>query len=379
LLIATVLILSSCSKEDNQFTISGVITHAAGDTIYLEEIHTASVKTADKVKINKDGEFEFKGNASLPTFYLLKLNERNFITLLVDSTENIVVEADAANFHREYNVSGSAGSEQVRMLDRHLKKTQFKLDSLESLSKLYEGNPDYDDVRSKWSDQYDSVVQEQIEFSTNFVRDNPFSMASVLALYQKFSNNDPGYIIRDLQVMKTAASALNAIYPNSEQVQALYNNTLQYVREQQAQRMRQFIEEQGSNSPELILPDPSGKEVALSSLQGKVVLLQFWAAVDRGSRIQNPVLVELYEKYKRKGFEIYQVSVDENRSEWVDAIDNDKLKWINVGDMKGSVLAVRTFNVPSIPFNYLIDKEGAVVGRNLQGPALDKAIGNLLK
>lgn len=379
LLIALVFILGSCSKKDNQFTISGVITHAAGDTIYLDEVHTASVKTADKVKINKNGEFKFKGNASLPTFYLLKLNDRKFITLLVDSTENVVVEADAANFHREYNVTGSVGSEQVRMLDRHLKDTQFRLDSLESLSNLYKGNPDYDDIRPKWSDQYDSIVQEQIDFSTNFVRENPFSMASVLALYQKFSNNDPGYIIRDLQVMKTAASALNAVYPKSEQVQALYNNTLQYVREQQAQRMRQLIEQEGTNSLELVLPDPSGKEIALSSLKGKVVLLQFWAAVDRGSRIQNPVLVELYDKYNRKGFEIYQVSVDENRAEWVDAIDQDKLKWVNVGDMKGSVMATRIFNVPSIPFNYVLDKEGVVVGRNLQGPALDKAIGNLLK
>ena len=67
------------------------------------------------------------------------------------------------------------------------------------------------------------------------------------------------------------------------------------------------------------------------------------------------------------------------RAEWVDAIDKDKMKWINVGDMKGSTTATVTFNVPSIPFNYLLDKEGTVVARNLQGPALDKAIGNLLK
>ncbi len=379
LLIAVVVMLASCSKKDNQFTVSGVITHAEGDTIYLEEVHTTTVKTADKVKINKNGEFKFKGTAGIPTFYLLKLSERNFITLLVDSAENIVVKADAINFSREYNVTGSPGSEQVQMLDSHLKKTLYRLDSLESLSNLYKGNPDYDDVRPKWASQYDSIVQAQVDFSTNFVRENPFSIASVLALYQKFHTNDPGYIINDLQVMKTAASALNAVYPKSEQVQALYNNTLQYVREQQAQRMRKFIEEQGTNSPDLVLPDMNGKEVSLASLRGKVVLLQFWAAVDRGSRIQNPVLAELYEKYQRRGFEIYQVSVDENRAEWVDAIDKDKMKWINVGDMKGSTTATVTFNVPSIPFNYLLDKEGTVVARNLQGPALDKAIGNLLK
>ena len=259
-----------------------------------------------------------------------------------------------------------------------MKRTQFKLDSLESLEKIYRGNPDYDETRLQWAAKYDRVIEEQVEFSTNFVRENPFSMASVLALYQKLSNDDPNYIINDLQVMKTAASALNAVYPQSEQVLALYNNTLTYVRQQQAARMKEFIEENGTNSPEIILPDVSGKDVALSSLRGKVVLLQFWAAIDRSSRIQNPVLVELYKKYKSRGFEIYQISVDENRAECVDAVDADKLTWTNVGDMKGSVTATQLFNVQAVPFNYLLDRDGTIVSRNLTGPALDKAIDKLL-
>ncbi|WP_167613987.1 TlpA disulfide reductase family protein [Maribellus sediminis] len=377
LLIAVILV--SCSKNENQFTISGVITHAEGDTIYLEELHTSSLKSLGKVKINKKGEFKFEGQTSIPTYYLLKLNERNFITLLVDSAENVVVSADAANFHREYSVSGSTGSEQVHMLDSKLKQTQNKLDSLQSLNDLYEGNPDYDAVRPKWAAEYDRIVEEQIEFSTNFVRENPFSMASVLALYQKFNPQDRNYIVRDLQLMKTAASALNSIYPQSEQVQALYNNTLQFVRQEQADRMKKFIQEQGENSPDIVLPDPDGNEISLSSLRGKVVLVHFWSAVDRGSRIQNPVLVELYKKYKNKGFEIYQVSIDQNRAEWVDAIDQDKLSWINVGDMQGSVLASRIYNIQSVPSNYLLDKDGSIAAKNLQGPGLEKAVANLLK
>lgn len=377
LLIAVILV--SCSKNENQFTISGVITHAEGDTIYLEELHTSSLKPLGKVKINKKGEFKFEGQTSIPTYYLLKLDERNFITLLVDSAENVVVSADAANFHREYSVSGSTGSEQVHMLDSKLKQTQNKLDSLQALNDLYEGNPDYDAVRPKWAAEYDRIVEEQIEFSTNFVRENPFSMASVLALYQKFKPQDRNYIVRDLQLMKTAASALNSIYPQSEQVQALYNNTLQFVRQEQADRMKKFIQEQGENSPDIVLPDPDGNEVSLSSLRGKVVLVHFWSAVDRGSRIQNPVLVELYKKYKNKGFEIYQVSIDQNRAEWVDAIDNDKLSWINVGDMQGSVLATRIYNIQSVPSNYLLDKDGSIAAKNLQGPGLEKAVANLLK
>ena len=373
-LVAALLVLGGCKKE-KEFTIRGKITHAEDQTIVLEELHTNSLKKIAETKINKKGEFEISAMTGIPTFYLLKLNDQSFITLLVDSAETVTVEADAANFDREYNVEGSIGSDQVKLLDSKLKETRHKLDSIKSLENLYAGNPEYDNARPLWAEEHDKIIVEQVEFSTNFVRENPFSMASVLALYQKLDNN---FIVSDMQVMKTAASALNSIYPKSEQVQALYNNALQFVRQEQSEEMRKFIQEQGSNSPDILLPDPDGNEVALSSLLGKVVLVQFWAAVDRASRIQNPVLVEAYKKYKRKGFEIYQVSVDVNRAEWVDAIDQDKLTWINVGDMEGSKMAAAVYNVQSIPFNYLLNEEGKIVAKNLRGPALDKALAQLL-
>ena len=203
-------------------------------------------------------------------------------------------------------------------------------------------------------------------------------MASVYALYQRYNDANQSRVIRDLQTMRTAASALNAIYPNSEMVKALYENTTQFLMQEQNSRMKQFIEENGENSPEIVLPDRDGNDVALSSLRGKVVLLQFWAAEDRNSRILNPLLVEAYQKYNRKGFEIYQINAGRNRSEWIDAIDTDNLNWINVGDLEGSIKARNLYNVQTIPFNYLLDRDGSIVAKNLRGPALDKALGQLL-
>jgi thiol-disulfide isomerase/thioredoxin len=199
----------------------------------------------------------------------------------------------------------------------------------------------------------------------------------VFALYQKYK--DQSYVIRDLQTMRTAASALNAIYPNSNLVKALYENTLQILRDEKAAQMKKFIEQEGINSPDIVLPDLNGKEIALSSLQGKVVLLQFWAAEDQGSRILNPLLVDVYQKYKQKGLEIYQVNIGSNRSEWIDAIDKDKLKWINVGDLEGSNQARLSYNIQTIPYNYILDKEGKIVAKNLTGPELDKALSRILK
>lgn len=375
-LIALVIIFSSCQKN-KQFTISGKITHAEKETIYLEKLNVGSRTPVGEVVIGKDGDFQFKGETGIPSYYILKFSDAKFITLLVDSLENIVVEADFANFGKEYHVEGSLGSIQIQILTDHLNRTQHKLDSLVARNNLYKGNPDYEKLKPQWEEKYAEIVQEQFDFSTNFVNNNAFSMSSVFALYQKY--RDQNYVINDLQTMKVAASALNSIYPNSDHVQALYQNTLQFLKNERAANVQKFIEEQGDNSPEIILPNQDGEEIALSSLRGKFVLLQFWAAEDRGSRIVNPVLVEAYKKYKRKGFEIYQVSIDKNRIEWVDAIDTDKLTWINVGDMNGSIHATNVYNVQQIPYNYLLDKEGNIVAKNLSGPALDKALARILK
>ena len=374
--IFAALLIWGCSNNKGEFTVKGKITHAEGQTIYFEELQVSATKPVDSVKINKNGEFEFGGMATMPTYYLLKFSDNKFITLLIDSVEQVFVEADAANFERSYRVEGSIGSLLVKELNDQLFDTRRKLDSLQSLNNLYRGNPDYQQMKLEWDAAYDSIKQAQTEFSTQFVLNNPFSMASVLALYQKF--DDQEYIVKDLHTMRVAASALNTVYPNSGHVKALYQNTVELLKEEQQAKLRQMIQEQGENSPEIVLPDPDGKEIALSSLRGKVVLLQFWSAEDRNSRILNEALVEAYRKYRNKGFEIYQVSIDENRIEWVDAIDKDGLTWVNVGDLNGSNQALRAYNIQTIPYNYLLNEEGEIIAQNLKGPGLDRALAQIL-
>lgn len=370
------LIIAGCSEKENQFTVRGNISHADGETIYFEKLLVSSYDLLDSMKIEGDGEFEFKGQTDIPAYYLLKFSDEKFVTLLVDSLDNIVVNADYVNFERDYYVEGSLGSVLVKKLSDQLNDTKHKLDSLKSLHNLYRGNPDYSEMREQWNQEAERIKEEQREFSKEFVMNNPFSMASVLALYQKFDQQT--YVINELQTMRVAASALNSIYPESPHVKALYQNTVQLLQEEQSAQVRKLIQEQGENSPDIVLPTPEGEEVALSSLRGNVVLLQFWSALDRNSRIFNQALVEAYNKYHNKGFEIYQVSVDDNRIEWVDAIDQDQLAWINVGDMEGSVIATRNYNIQAVPFNYLLNEEGEIIAKNLKGPALDNALSKLL-
>lgn len=376
ILIAFTALTFAC-KKSNEFVISGKITNTEDQYLYLDELKVSSSIPVDSVKLGKDGTFKFKGHIKYPNFYLLRLHENNFITLLVDTTEKISVYGDAANFSRDYVVDGSQGSLLVQELNNKLARTKHQLDSIRTRIKAFRNREDYVIQQAKWDQQLTDIKQIQIRYSTDFVQKHPFSMASVLALYQKF--DDANYVVQDLQSLKVAASALNSIFPHSEHVKALYANTMRLIADQKNSKLKEFIDKNGQNSPDIVLPNTNGRDVALSGLTSKVVLIQFWSALNRDSRIQNEALVELYSKYKSKGLEIYQVSVDTEKNAWLTGIEQDKLSWINVGDMKGSISALNNYNIQKIPSNYILDREKRIVYKDVFGPALDQAIGNLLK
>lgn len=366
----------ACKKPDG-FVITGKITNAEGKYLCLEELKVASSLPMDSVQLGRDGSFKFEGRIKYPNFYLLRLTSKNFVTLLVDTIEKIKVYGDAANLSRDYIVEGSPGSLLVQQLNNKLTRTKHKLDSISSRVNVFRSHTEYRDTVIKWNREMDFIKQSQIRYSTDFVQNHPFSMASVLALYQKF--DDSNYVVQDLQSLKVAASALNTFFPKSEHVKALYANTQRLMIEEKNNKLQQFIAKNGLNSPDITLPNSKGRDVTLSSLAGKVVLIQFWSALNRDSRIQNEALVDLYNKYKSKGLEIYQVSVDTDRSAWISAIEKDGLTWINVGDMKGSVIATNYFNIQTIPANYILDKDRSIAYKNMMGPALDRAIGKLTR
>lgn len=135
----------------------------------------------------------------------------------------------------------------------------------------------------------------------------------------------------------------------------------------------------GDVAPELKFKNPDGKEVSLSSLRGKAVLIDFWASWCRPCRIENPNVVQAYNKFKSKGFEIYGVSLDKSKDAWVNAIQQDGLNWVNVSDLGGwNSAGAATYGVNSIPGNFLLDANGVIVAKNLRGANLHAELQKLL-
>ena len=265
----------------------------------------------------------------------------------------------------------------VYELNDHLNVTNHKLDSINSFLSLHANDEYFPDFKETAEVERKKILENQIEYSKKFVTENPFSLASVLAIYQKFE--DGNYVIQDLQTLRVAASALNAIYPNSEHVKALYADTKNIMKNLSQQRFNQMLEKNAINSPEIVLPDTEGKDVTLTSFRGKYVLVHFWSAINPDSRIVNDVLKENYKLFNKKGLEIYQVSIDTSKTDWLEAIRADGLTWTNVGDMQGSREAIVNYNVQAIPYNYLLNPEGEIISVNLKGPALYNKLKTELK
>ncbi len=151
----------------------------------------------------------------------------------------------------------------------------------------------------------------------------------------------------------------------------------------QAQRIGTQI---GEIAPEITLTAPDGTFLSLSELRGKVVLIDFWASWCGPCRRENPTIVAAYTQFKNKkfksgnGFEVFGVSLDQNKQAWVNAIQADNLIWkYHVSDLQGwNSSTGRLYGVNSIPANFLIDKDGKIIARNLRGQQLIAVLNSLV-
>ena len=370
-------LITACTKTD-RFEISGIIEDAEQGKIYQDELDVEKVQPRDSVKINKKGEFKFKGSTEYPRFYHLHLGNNRILPLLVAPGEEVMIRSTIKDFPYHYEIEGSEGSQYMKYLNDKLFPTRKKLDSINNL--LHRTPDPEESGQSELIDEYTRIVEDQRNFSIKFILDHMTSMASIYAIYQKL--DDETYVLyknRDIQILKITGATLDTIYPESAHVRSLVANAANLEQQVRATGLQRLINSTESSLPEIALPNPDGDTVRLSSLQGKVFLLSFWASWNQESTDFNLQLLELYERYHQDGFEIYQVSMDFQREPWINAIAFDELPWISVCGLNyPESKDAAIYNVTSLPTTYLINREGDISGKNLSVSDLNRRINFLL-
>ena len=370
LILLTAALLSGCSN-DNKVTIKGTLSEAKEGVVYLDRSEVDRSTVADSAEI-RGGRFKFKAEITGPEFFQVRFGNGEFVGLLVMPGENVTLDFGKSPLAGNYTVSGSGGSEDIRILDQQLLKTKYQLDSIRNIyntlseDELAVRGPDLEKA-------FVDVVDTQRKFNIKFIVENIGSMASIQALYQRIDENT--YVLyqpRDLQYLKIVSDSLSVKYPVSKHVRALKENVTSELNRMYVDRIASLASQLPAVNTSPELPDVQGNKVSVSSFRGRYVLVSFWSTTSQECLDQLPLLKSIYKAYHMKGLEIYQVSLDADAERWKNIVRYEEIPWISVREEDpANPVYARLMNVTRVPSNLLYDTQGNIINTNLSGRNLE--------
>lgn len=298
-------------------SLSGkVINNDKYHEVYLQDI---SFKTLETQKPDKDGNFKFETKFDKFDFYLIAFDKENFVAFFPEPGEQTVITIDLKDI-RNPEIINSGHSALYYEYSNKLGTIKTEKDRVKLIQKMVDEHPN-----SPACIFFIDILNKGDYFSYHEKLSDGLSKYSHNQMVKEFITKTKK--VKNLKI--------------------------------------------GNEAPEIVLNDPDGKPIKLSSLRGRYVLIDFWASWCGPCRMENPNNVSLYNKYHDKGFEIYGVSLDKNRDSWLKAINDDKLTWVNVSDLKyWHSEGAKIYNVSGIPHTVLLDEEGKIIATGLRGNSL---------
>ena len=359
-------------REERSTIISGKISNPKNIPLSINFIGPAGMQNMGAVDVDSSGNFNHELTIDDIGFYSLAYNAENSILLFIEPGSSTVITADGNQLFDSYSLTES--TKDSKLIKEYFEEYNRFAKEQQDLN-LQMSALDYsaDDARTELIAKSEAIRAEFNQYKRSFIDANEEMPMLAFLLDHLNPKTELDYI------KKIGESAKKSLFGTH------YNDMVQRVVQARIQSQNppptpSGLIAVGQMAPEIAFPNPNGEIIKLSSLRGKLVLLDFWASWCRPCRMENPNVVRMYNKYKDKGFDIYSFSLDQDPARWKNAIQQDGLVWPNhASDLKGwNTATIPLYGFKGIPFTVLIDKDGKILETNLRGPALENKLKSLL-